>query len=555
MSYQYNINQISLSSLTGYKNATLSANNNVANATSKNYIRENTTSSSVLYGGVNVSSASVNYNSFLDFSLQQTSSKLSQYETTIMQAEQFQSTLTPSSLANLDAAWSDVANDPSNLAVKNAVIQANQSFVSNSNLLTASSESLTAQNSDNTLIIKDSINSIANQLVSLNKALSFNKNDSKLLEERNNLLDNLSQYTDFKTSENSTGGIDVHINNGSIPLISDNTVNQLNAENSQSGTVSLYLSNAGQKIPFNPTQGTIGAFKQINNLTTQTLNQIGLSRVSYTLLANIQNRVGFDTQGQHGIDLFSLNGQNSNGNFFTALTQKGESNTNNTGNATVTINLESQYLVSNTDISNTADANLVANNIGLLKANNYQLSMVNGQFHIEDQNEKPIPTTQDANGIHFDGLIVKPTGTMNNGDKFSLNFLTDSLSKLSVVETNGTKLSTRANNTGSPEPIGSNQNALLLSKLSKTNHNFSPLHSIENNALGYFGEKLNTIKTQKDSEQVIFTQLTNTRESKYGVNLDEEAAKLQSFQQVYQASAISMTKANALFDSLMKLIV
>ncbi len=56
------------------------------------------------------------------------------------------------------------------------------------------------------------------------------------------------------------------------------------------------------------------------------------------------------------------------------------------------------------------------------------------------------------------------------------------------------------------------------------------------------------------ASQAVLTQAQNTQQSISGVNLDEQAADLVSYQQAYQASAQVIATAQALFQSLINAV-
>jgi len=68
------------------------------------------------------------------------------------------------------------------------------------------------------------------------------------------------------------------------------------------------------------------------------------------------------------------------------------------------------------------------------------------------------------------------------------------------------------------------------------------------------GSKTNESKVNADAQQGLLDQATAAQQSLSGVNLDEEAANLLRFQQIYQASARSIGIANALFDDILAIL-
>ena len=68
------------------------------------------------------------------------------------------------------------------------------------------------------------------------------------------------------------------------------------------------------------------------------------------------------------------------------------------------------------------------------------------------------------------------------------------------------------------------------------------------------GVKTSIADINREASQVIMTQSESARESISGVNLDEEAAKLIEYEQLYQASARVIAVARSLFETLMNAV-
>ncbi len=68
------------------------------------------------------------------------------------------------------------------------------------------------------------------------------------------------------------------------------------------------------------------------------------------------------------------------------------------------------------------------------------------------------------------------------------------------------------------------------------------------------GNDAASAKATQASQQSLYDLALARRESHSGVNLDEEAADLVRYQQIYQANAKSMQVAQKLFDTLMSIM-
>ncbi len=86
--------------------------------------------------------------------------------------------------------------------------------------------------------------------------------------------------------------------------------------------------------------------------------------------------------------------------------------------------------------------------------------------------------------------------------------------------------------------MGDNRNALLLSGLQGratllgSNASYDEVYS---NMVADVGISTSQANIAKESREALLTQAKNARDSKSGVNLDEEAANIVKFQQAYQA--------------------
>jgi len=105
--------------------------------------------------------------------------------------------------------------------------------------------------------------------------------------------------------------------------------------------------------------------------------------------------------------------------------------------------------------------------------------------------------------------------------------------------------------------IGDNRNALLLNGLSDSkllNGGREDFSDTYRRLVVDVGTNTRQAELNEAAQQHLLDQVTSTRESVSGVNLDEEAANLVRFQQAYQAAAQVVSTANTLFDSLLNAV-
>ena len=105
------------------------------------------------------------------------------------------------------------------------------------------------------------------------------------------------------------------------------------------------------------------------------------------------------------------------------------------------------------------------------------------------------------------------------------------------------------------EGFGSNDNVVRLVDIEAAKI-IGDNQTLHEGYLGLLNDAGNTSRQGKIAQQalqVVYDQAVESRDSKSGVNLDEEAANLIRFQQAYQASARLIQTANQLFDSILRL--
>ena len=101
---------------------------------------------------------------------------------------------------------------------------------------------------------------------------------------------------------------------------------------------------------------------------------------------------------------------------------------------------------------------------------------------------------------------------------------------------------------------GDNRNALLLAAVQSAHVTLSgSAQDAYGGMVGDIGNRTNEASALSTAEQTLLTQATESRDSVSGVNLDEEAANLQKYQQAYQAASKSIAAAGVMFAAVMAL--
>jgi flagellar hook-associated protein 1 FlgK len=138
-----------------------------------------------------------------------------------------------------------------------------------------------------------------------------------------------------------------------------------------------------------------------------------------------------------------------------------------------------------------------------------------------------VPYTTGAT-IAFGGISFTVSGSPANGDVFTV-----------APNTNGS---------------GDNRNALALAALQSTNVVANTnLAGAYGQLVSFVGNAAQQAQVESTAQDTLLSQAQAAQQSVSGVNLDEEAANLQRYQQAYQAAAKVLTTATTLFDTILNI--
>ncbi len=273
--------------------------------------------------------------------------------------------------------------------------------------------------------------------------------------------------------------------------------------------------------------------------------------------------------------------------FYSQLEQTAYSDNRNTGtisNTAITINLDRTGLSNNAagskfvanDLSNPVDFAQVQDQLSKLQARTYSVSFDGANYSVTDARTgvaiTATTTVDDAVGhpdvktLRFEGLQVDvdtSAGSVKAGDKFELRFLNDGVSNFKQQITNPDAIAYRGADTSAtpansrPLAISNNVNAANLASMQDKklflNHTES-VQGIYTLMIGNVGSYHQSNVTSMTTQDALYTQLNQAKESVSGVNLDEEAANMMSFQQAYQAAAKMMQTAQTMFDTIIGIV-
>jgi flagellar hook-associated protein 1 FlgK len=623
---------ISVSALQAFQTALAVTSNNIANANTPGYSDEtaNLTSavptsslSAPIGGGVEVASVTRAFNQLNENQLNTSQGSLSQLTSLQAYTNQIDNIVgttaggLSTALTSYYSAWSTLAGDPSSTASRQALL--NQAQAVAASLSSTSGQLQTLNTGINGAITADvsQINSITASISSLNKqivvstAAAGGQAPNTLLDQRDQLVTNLSQLVGISTTTDANGALNVFVGTGQS-LVLQGTNTQLTTVPNQFNAAQLEIStsaNGNNVISGSITSGDLGGLLAARTQAVDpALNQLGQIATALSVSANSQQNAGMDLTGSLGANLFSV-----------ATPQAVASS-------------------SNADATSATVSAATSASIGALTANDYILSYSNNAYKLTNTTTgtsvTPINTgTAAAPAFVVDGLTVSLSATPAAGDQFLIQPTANAAGSFSVALTSSSQLAaagavaasasdtnlgsgtissgtvinaanpnllatttltftsptaytvsgvagsnayTPGSNialngwqvqiTGAPATgdvftvqsnaggTGDNRNALasanLQTKSVLTNGTISVNGAVSALVTGT-GSQAQQVNTAQTAQAAVNTQALATVQSVSGVDLDQEAANLLQWQQAYEASAQALAIGNAVFTSLL----
>jgi flagellar hook-associated protein 1 len=618
---------ISISALQAYQTALAVTSNNIANANTPGYAKESidltaavpqTDGSAPIGAGVQVASINRAFSQLAENQLNTSQSSLGQLNSLQNYTGQIDNIVGTSAgglstaLQNYYNAWSTVANDPTSTAARQALLSQAQSVAS---AFASTNTQLQGLNSSvNQGIQQDvtQINSIGTSIAALNQQIvtatanAGGQPPNDLIDQRDQLVSNLSQLVGISTTTDSTGAVNVFIGNGQALVLNDKATalttvgNQFNASQLEVAS----SANPTVSISSQVTGGDLGGLLASRTQAVDpAINQLGQIAIALNQSANAQQNAGLDLSGNLGANLFSVAGPQAS------------ASSNNSDSTTAAVSIT---------------------NVGALTANNYLLSYQGGAYSLTNAaTGSAVAFTGNGtagNPITADGLSIVLSGTPANGDQFLIQPTAQAAGSFAVALTGTSQIaaagaiqtSAGGTNTGSaaissgtvvnaanPNLLntatiqflspttysvngagsfaytsggniaqngwqvqisgvpatgdtftvqsnaggtGDNRNALASANLQTQgvlSNGTVSVNGAVSSLITSIGSQAQQINTAQTAQTAINSQAQQSVQSVSGVNLDEEAANLLQWQQAYQASAQALSIANGTFTFFM----
>jgi flagellar hook-associated protein 1 len=626
----------SVSGLLAFQRALNVTSNNISNVATPGYSKENANfterpgqaySSGYIGSGTDIQSVTRSYDELLAGQVRSSQSSFSSFDTYATQAAQIDNMLSDPktgltvSLQNFINAYQTVANSPSTPAQRQALLSqatAISQQMQNYNTQLQTYAGGIEQGIGSSIT---QINTLTDGIAKLNQQIaaglaSTGQTPNQLMDQRDQMLDQLSQYVSVSTATQADGSMNVYVGTGQPLVIGattqklQTTPNQYNASENQ-----VSIASGGGKttdITSSISGGQLGGLLAVRDQVLRPAeNTLGQFSVGLATLTNQAQAAGIDLTGAAGKPMFAVGG---------VITTAASTNTG------------------------TSSLNATRTDLSSLTTDDYFLRQSGGAWSLTDESTGQ-PVTMTGTGTAADpfkavGLSLVVAGTPANGDSFeirptagapaSMSMLLTSPAQIAVassIQTTGVAANTgsgavsssvvsdpsvwvpgaytisftsatayqvtdAANNvvgtgnytsgtpitfngasvtiTGSPangdkfnvgaagaSNVGDNSNAFaLIDSLNakKLNGATTSLSSVANSLVSQVGVQTQQAQANASAQKAVNASANDTRNNLSGVNLDEEAAKMVQYQQAYSACAQLIQASNTMFNTLISAI-
>jgi flagellar hook-associated protein 1 FlgK len=537
------------SGLQAFQRAISVTGHNISNANTDGYTRQRVelgtrppsfTGQGFIGNGVQIESIERVFDEFVTERLRNTTSSSSQYETLALLSGRVSNLLgdDQAGLGNgLEAFFNAVqalADDPSSIPVRQLLLAEGESLVARFHNLDTQLDSMRDEINGGLSNMVAEINSLSTAIAEANRNIvdatsqGSGAAPNDLLDERDNLINRLSELVSVRTVEQENGATNVFVGSGQS-LVTGFLASELRTvpNNFDNRHLDIAVVGAGIStvITGNLTGGQLGATLDFRDRMLDPA-QNGLGRIAVTVATefNRQHGLGMDLDGVAGTDFFSV------------TAPQVAANLNNTGAASVTVGFDNA-------------------NIDDLSTDDYLLGFDGAAWSLSRLSDGQ-PVTMTGSGPFFaDGLQIDIAGGPAAGDRFLIRPTRSASADVSMLLGNPREIAAAAS-AAAPAP-GDNSNALLLANLqvAQTMENATTsFQGAYGQLVGELGTQTRSAQINSDAQAALLSQAQQSRDAVSGVNLDEEAANLLRFQQAYQAIAQVISVADSTFQTLLSAV-
>ena len=519
----------------------------------------------------------------------------------------------PGAINRFFSGLQDLASSPASQTKRQTVLARAQSMGQRFNEMDAQLQTMSAEIVNQIGSAAAKINATAVGIAQLNQQIALQQGNgitpNDLLDQRDNLVRELSQHLKVSTVNQPDGRINIFLTSGDPLVMSDGASRlEVQADPFNPGSVGLATSGSttggASRVILSTVDlgGGISGLMRLQSDISTARNEIGRMAISFASKMNDQQVLGQDLNGQPGTAMFrittpksfSVNGgagtlnvtiQNasalkasdyridySGANYIVTRLSDGNQTTYPSLPQTVDgINIEAgsippaagqtfivqavrdgasviSSLINNPDLVAAAlpvNATLGVSNTGT--ANIVELS-VNGPPRAATLTQPvQISFTSSTNFNYTVNGGPTQTGSINGNGEIVVNGWTLKLSGTPAI---GDSISVVANTQGS----GDNRNLIFMGRLAQSSFiDGNSITGANGRLISTFGNRASEMAITAKANDRLLEQVKQEESAVSGVNLDEEAANLLRYQQAYQAAAKALAAASAIFETILSL--
>ena len=308
------------SGLSAFQNALSVISNNITNATTKGYSRQaiqfipsltQKVGNSYMGSGVSVANIIRNSDDFANYQVRTTSSLKSQYEVFYQQAAQVDQLLSQNgaglsaSMQTFFSALSTMNNNPADLSARTPALKQTQLLANQFNTLQTTLNQYQQNSATQIQQSLGQINTITKNIAQLNQQLIAKSDAPDLLDQRDVLIQQLSQYADISVINQPNGTINVGFGNGQM-LVTGTTQSNLSISSSKSDSFSTKIMMANQEVTSFFASGSIkGILDYEQNVLGKASQMLGQMAIGLAQAFNAQQALGVNANNQLGGNLFT----------------------------------------------------------------------------------------------------------------------------------------------------------------------------------------------------------------------------------------------------------
>lgn len=536
-----------LTGLMAFQRSLDTTSHNIANVNTEGYSRQRVELSArnayfstegYIGQGVNVANITRSYDQFVNQQLNTSTSAFAESEWLSAMASQVDAVVADnetglsSSLDSFFSAINTVANDPTSISARQAMLDDADSLAQQFNTLSSYFEDFRTQTNGQMQATVNDINSYAQSIAELNAKIASDAGmtsggqlPNDLLDQRDALVTKLAEKINISVVNQDDGSIGIFIGQGQSLVLGSNAY-ELSLQGSGLDEAYKEVLINGQNITQRITGGELsGEIKFRDQVLNPAQQQLGMLAVGLSVQINTVHTQGVDLKNAVGKDFFVFGSS--------SLKVPVIADPSLSGGGSVAV----AY-----DPANTEN----------LKPSDYRLDYDGSSYTLTRLSDKQVIDISGFPGsaVNIEGFTLNLTAAPTGASSFLIRPFFEAAGELKLNISDPTEIAAAGSALATP---GDNTKALELANLG-TKSVLSGGQSTFSEAYGQLISKIGTLTqsaaASRSAHEVLLNQARQTRESLAGVNLDEEAANLIRFQNAYQAAAKAISVANSLFDTI-----